>query len=78
MLCQKSCSSFLASAIHLAVRPTIFLLLYLLLLANKEFESAYLARARIHMAGGSAPLERPMGPVARGMEVYNELDDDED
>jgi hypothetical protein len=30
------------------------------------------------MAGGGAPLERQMGPAARGMEVYNELDDDED
>jgi hypothetical protein len=46
--------------------------------ANKEKESDYLARARIQMAGGGAPLERPMGPAARGMEVYNELDDDED
>jgi hypothetical protein len=30
---------------------------------NKEFESAYLAWARIQMAGGGTPSERPMGPA---------------
>jgi hypothetical protein len=29
------------------------------------------------MTGGGYPLEHPMGQTTRGMEVYNELDDDE-
>ena len=45
---------------------------------NIELEKAFLARARVQLAGGGAPMERPIGQAARGVEVYNELDDDED
>jgi hypothetical protein len=45
---------------------------------NIELEKAFLARARVQLAGGGPPLERPIGQAARGVEVYNELDDEED
>ena len=45
---------------------------------NKELERSFLARARVKLAGGGTPTERPIGQAARGVEVYNELDDDED
>jgi hypothetical protein len=45
---------------------------------NKELERAFLARARVKLAGEGSPVEQPIGQAARGMEVYNELDDDED
>jgi hypothetical protein len=45
---------------------------------NKELERAFLARARVKLAGGGSPMERPIGQAARGVEVYNELDADED
>ena len=45
---------------------------------NKELERSFLARARVKLAGGGTPMERPIGQAARGVEVYNELDDDED
>jgi hypothetical protein len=45
---------------------------------NIELEKAFLARARVQLAGGGTPLERPIGQAARGVEVYNELDDEED
>jgi hypothetical protein len=45
---------------------------------NKELERAFLARARVKLAGGGTSMVRPIGQAARGVEVYNELDDDED
>jgi hypothetical protein len=45
---------------------------------NIELEKVFLARARVQLAGGGAPLERPIGQATRGVEVYNELDDEED
>jgi hypothetical protein len=33
---------------------------------------------RVKLAGGGAPIEWPIGQMARGVEVCNELDDDED
>jgi hypothetical protein len=45
---------------------------------NMELEKSFLAWARVQLAGGGAPLERPIGQAARGMEVYNELDNEED
>ena len=45
---------------------------------NKELEIVFLAWARVQLAGGDAPLEHWIGQAARGVEVYNELDDDED
>lgn len=45
---------------------------------NKELESNFLARARMQMAGGGAPMRRGDGQHTLGVEVYNELDDEEE
>jgi hypothetical protein len=45
---------------------------------NKELELTFLARARSQMAGGGAPMRRGNGQQTIGVEVYNELDDDDE
>jgi hypothetical protein len=45
---------------------------------NKELERAFLAWVRFKLAGGGSHMERPIRQATRGVEVYNELDNDED
>jgi hypothetical protein len=46
---------------------------------HKELERAFSVWARVKLAGGGAPtMEQPIGQAARGMEVYNGLENDED
>jgi hypothetical protein len=37
---------------------------------NKELERAFLAWARVKLAGGGSPMERPIGQAVKGVEVY--------